>query len=173
MKRLHVHVGVEDIDASVQFYSALFAAEPAVLKGDYAKWMLEDPRVNFAISTRGSQLGADHFGIQVETQDELQEVYGRLQEAGRPVLEEGETTCCYAQSEKAWIADPQGVPWEAFLTMGASTVYGGDLDLDPIRVAASPVRSPTAKEGACCTPQIPKAAADSNSSACCGPTQAA
>ncbi len=173
MKRLHVHVGVESIDASVQFYSALFAAEPVVVKDDYAKWMLEDPRVNFAISTRGSQLGTDHFGIQVESQDELQEVYGRLRQAGRPVLEEGETTCCYAQSEKAWIADPQGVPWEAFLTMGASTIYGGDLDLASIRTAASPIRSPTAKEGACCTPELSKVVGQASSSACCTPTQAA
>ena len=152
MKRLHVHVGVESIDASVRFYSALFAAEPVVLKGDYAKWMLDDPRVNFAISTRGSQLGTDHFGIQAESKDELDEVYGRLLQAGRPVLEEGDTVCCYAQSEKAWIADPQGMPWEAFLTTGASTVYGGDIDLDGIRVARSPVRSPTPPQGACCGP---------------------
>jgi catechol 2,3-dioxygenase-like lactoylglutathione lyase family enzyme len=153
MKRFHVHVGVENIDASVRFYSALFATEPVVLKGDYAKWMLDDPRVNFAISTRGSQLGADHFGIQAESREELSEVYGRLKQAGRPVLEEGETVCCYAESEKAWIADPQGVPWEAFLTTGDSTAYGGDIDLGPIRVATSPVRSPTPPARACCAPR--------------------
>jgi catechol 2,3-dioxygenase-like lactoylglutathione lyase family enzyme len=167
MKRLHVHVGVESIEASVRFYSALFAAEPAVLKSDYAKWMLDDPRVNFAISTRGSQLGADHFGIQVESPDELREVYGRLREAGRPVLEEGDTTCCYARSEKAWIADPQGVAWEAFLTAGASTVYGGDVDLGEIRSAAVPIRRPAQPETACCAPK-PAASAE----ACRGPAAA-
>jgi hypothetical protein len=100
MKRLHLHVSVEDIARSVRFYSTLFAAEPAVLKPDYAKWMLEDPRVNFAISARVGQAGLDHLGIQVETPDELRDVYGRLQRADRPVLEEGATTCCYARSEK-------------------------------------------------------------------------
>jgi catechol 2,3-dioxygenase-like lactoylglutathione lyase family enzyme len=174
MKRLHVHVGVESIDASVRFYSALFAAAPVVVKDDYAKWMLDDPRVNFAISTRGSQLGTDHFGIQAESKEELDEIYGRLRQAGRPVLEEGDTVCCYAQSQKAWIADPQGVPWEAFLTTGASTVYGGDTDLDDIRVARSPVRTPTPLQGACCAPKVePAAVAEPQKQACCGPAAAA
>jgi catechol-2,3-dioxygenase len=137
MKRLHVHVSVDDLTHSIQFYSALFAAEPAVTKSDYAKWMLEDPRVNFAISTRSGQVGLDHLGIQVETLDELQEVYGRLQQADRPVLEEGATTCCYAQSEKSWITDPQGLSWETFLTSGESTVYGDSVDLGPIRTVAT------------------------------------
>ncbi len=143
MKRLHVHVSVENLGQSVRFYSTLFAAEPAVVKPDYAKWMLDDPRVNFAISTRGGKAGLDHFGIQVEAPDELREVYARLQDADRPVLEEGATTCCYARSEKAWIADPQGLPWEVFLTSGASTVYGDSIDLGPIRTAA-------ATASACC-----------------------
>jgi catechol 2,3-dioxygenase-like lactoylglutathione lyase family enzyme len=142
MKRLHVHVSVADLAQSIRFYSALFAAEPAVTKPDYAKWMLDDPRVNFAISSRGSAAGLDHLGIQVETPDELQEVYARLQQADRPVLEEGATTCCYAKSEKSWITDPQGVSWETFLTSGESTVYGDSVDLGPIRT--------TAKPGACC-----------------------
>jgi catechol 2,3-dioxygenase-like lactoylglutathione lyase family enzyme len=141
MKRLHVHVSVADLAQSIRFYSALFAAEPAVTKPDYAKWMLDDPRVNFAISSRGSAAGLDHLGIQVETPDELQEVYARLQQADRPVLEEG-ATCCYAKSEKSWITDPQGVSWETFLTSGESTVYGDSVDLGPIRT--------TAKPGACC-----------------------
>ena len=112
MKRLHVHVSVGDISQSVKFYSTLFAAEPTVIKPDYAKWMLDDPRLNFAISARGTQAGLDHLGIQVETAEELHEVYGRLRSADRPVLEEGATTCCYAESEKSWIADPQGISWE-------------------------------------------------------------
>ena len=126
MKRLHVHVSVEDLDTSVRFYSGLFAAGPAVRKGDYAKWMLEDPRVNFAISQRDGKPGVQHLGIQVEDRGELAEVYARLQQAEGPVIEEGETTCCYAHSEKSWIEDPQGVQWETFLTTGESTVYGTD-----------------------------------------------
>jgi catechol 2,3-dioxygenase-like lactoylglutathione lyase family enzyme len=124
MKRLHVHVSVEDIEKSIGFYSALFAANPVVVKGDYAKWMLNDPRVNFAISMRGNALGLDHLGIQVESHEELQEVYGRLRKAGSAVLEVGATTCCYAKSEKSWIDDPTGISWETFLTSGESTVYG-------------------------------------------------
>jgi hypothetical protein len=160
MKRLHVHVSVEDLAQSVRFYSVLFAAGPTVIKPDYAKWMLDDPRVNFAISARGGQAGLDHLGIQVETPDELHEVYGRLQQADRPVLEEGATTCCYARSEKSWIADPQGLAWETFLTSGESTVYGDSADLGPIRTAAA----------ACCAPQAEAAPA---ASGCCTPKQEA
>ena len=126
MKRLHVHVAVRDLDASIRFYAQLFAAEPTVRKPDYAKWMLEDPRVNFAISCRGAHPGVQHLGIQVEDRTELAEIYARLKGAGGPVIEEGETLCCYAQSEKSWIDDPQGVPWESFLTTGESTEYGSD-----------------------------------------------
>jgi catechol-2,3-dioxygenase len=124
MKRLHVHVSVEDLTKSIQFYSTLFAAEPTVTKGDYAKWMLEDPRVNFAISQRDSETGIRHLGIQVEDRAELADVYSRLQRAEAPILEEGATTCCYAKSEKSWVADPQGIQWETFLTTGESTTYG-------------------------------------------------
>lgn len=155
MKRLHVHMSVADIAQSVKFYSTVFAAEPAVVKPDYAKWMLDDPRVNFAISTQGGKAGLDHLGIQAETEDELQDVYGRLQKADRPVLDEGETTCCYARSDKSWVADPQGVSWEAFLTSGESTVYGNSVDLGPTRIA----------QGACCAPK----AATQPVAACCVP----
>jgi catechol 2,3-dioxygenase-like lactoylglutathione lyase family enzyme len=127
MKRLHVHVSVNNLDASIRFYRELFAAEPTVVKPDYAKWMLEDPRVNFALSQRGGGTGVRHLGIQVEDRTELVEVYGRLKRADGPILEEGATTCCYAQSEKSWIEDPQGVEWETFLTTGESTVYGTDV----------------------------------------------
>lgn len=123
MKRLHVHVGVADLEHSIGFYSTLFAAEPTVVKPDYAKWMLDDPRVNFAISQRASR-GVEHLGIQVEDEVELAEVFTRLQEAERPVIEEQETTCCYARSRKQWVADPQGVVWETFLTIGDSVDYG-------------------------------------------------
>lgn len=125
MKRLHVHVGVEDLAQSIRFYSTLFAAEPAVVKDDYAKWMLDDPRVNFAISAgQHESNGIQHLGVQVESMEELSEVYGRLKSAERPVLEEGRTTCCYAKSEKSWIADPDGIVWEAFYTDGEATSYG-------------------------------------------------
>jgi catechol 2,3-dioxygenase-like lactoylglutathione lyase family enzyme len=126
MKRLHVHISVENFDRSIRFYSTLFAAEPTVKKPDYAKWMLEDPRVNFAISRRGGVAGIRHLGIQVEDRAELADVYSRLTRAEGAVLEEGATTCCYAKSEKTWIEDPQGVQWETFLTTGESTTYGAD-----------------------------------------------
>lgn len=160
MKRLHVHVSVDDLAQSIRFYSTLFAATPTVTKPDYAKWMLDDPRVNFAISTRGKEAGLDHLGIQVETEDELHAVYDRLRQAERPVLEEGATTCCYAKSEKAWISDPQGLSWETFLTRGESTVYGDSIDLGPIRTTA----------GACCATTAPKAEAQ-RAAACCAATE--
>ena len=120
MKRLHVHVSVDDLAQSTRFYSTLFAAEPTVVKDDYVKWMLDDPRVNFAISTRaGRAAGISHLGIQAEDETELAEVYDRLSRAERPIIEAKATTCCYAKSDKQWIADPQGVPWETFLTAKA------------------------------------------------------
>ena len=126
MKRLHVHVSVADLDESVRFYSRLFAAEPSLRKTDYAKWMLDDPRVNFAISRRDRITGIRHLGIQVEDHEELAEVFSRVEHTQRPVLSEGRTTCCYARSEKNWVEDPQGVQWETFLTTGESTIYGGE-----------------------------------------------
>jgi len=147
MKRLHVHVGVSDLDRSIGFYSTLFGAEPNVVKPDYAKWMLDDPRVNFAISQgQHATRGIEHLGIQVETPIELTEVYERLKAADRPMLEEGATTCCYAKSEKSWIADPDGIAWEAFLTSGEATVYGDSPALSAI--------SPNAANEACCAPAI-------------------
>lgn len=159
MKRLHVHVSVEDLAESIRFYSSLFGAEPTVAKPDYAKWMLDDPRVNFAISARGGQAGVDHLGIQVETAEELKDVYARLRQAERPVLEEGATTCCYAKSEKAWTSDPQGLLWESFLTTGESTIYGDDDVLAGFRKSGgkaepSPccgAKPAPAIEAACCS----------------------
>ncbi|GGA50255.1 ArsI/CadI family heavy metal resistance metalloenzyme [Sphingomonas psychrolutea] len=132
MKRLHVHVAVDDLDRSVAFYANLFAAAPTVLKPDYAKWMLDDPTVNFAISARGGKAGVEHLGIQVEDASELAEVYARLDKADAPVVEEGATTCCYAKSEKSWITDPQGVVWETFLTQGEATTYGTSATIDAL-----------------------------------------
>lgn len=159
MKRLHVHVGVDDLGRSIAFYSTLFGAEPTVTKADYAKWMLEDPRVNFAISAgQHAAKGIEHLGIQVESSEELADVYGRLKAADRPVLEEGATTCCYAKSEKSWIADPDGVVWEAFLTTGEATVYGDGPELSAV--------SDTASGGSCCAPDVP--ASETAPVACCG-----
>jgi catechol 2,3-dioxygenase-like lactoylglutathione lyase family enzyme len=149
MKRMHVHVSVSDLEASIRFYSELFAAEPTVRKVDYAKWMLDDPRVNFAISQRGAVAGIEHLGIQVEDRAELEEVYARLRRADRPVLEEGTTTCCYAESEKSWIEDPQGIQWETFLTTGESTVYGHD----PERAAPTEAAQPPCCAPSCCAPR--------------------
>ena len=153
MKRLHVHVAVDDLARSVGFYSALFDTQPAVVKTDYAKWMLDDPRVNFAISTRGRPPGLDHLGIQVEDKDELNEVYARLRKAGGTVIEQGETTCCYAKSEKSWIDDPAGIAWETFHTTGESIDYGDGTGEREARTTAPK---------ACCMP-----AATPAQSACC------
>ena len=127
MKRLHVQVAVDDLQHSIGFYSALFATRPTVIKTDYAKWMLDDPRVNFAISARGRTAGLDHLGIQVEDKDELNDVYARLHKASGDVIEQGQTNCCYARSEKSWIEDPSGISWETFLTMGETTVRCSDV----------------------------------------------
>ncbi|GAB2460780.1 glyoxalase [Hymenobacter qilianensis] len=124
MKRFHVNVRIKDLTESVAFYTALFGTAPTVLKEDYAKWMLEDPRINFAISLHPENAGIEHLGIQAESPEELAEVYGRLKNAKAAVREEGKCTCCYAKSEKSWITDPQGVDWEAFYTFGSATVYG-------------------------------------------------
>ena len=149
MKRFHVHVGVADLDRSISFYSTLFAAQPDVVKSDYAKWMLDDPRVNFAISSgRHRSQGIEHLGIQAENGAELADVYGRLSQAGRPVLEEGATTCCYAKSEKSWVADPDGVVWETFHTTGEATVYGEGPAMETIALEAAPA----AEAPKCCGP---------------------
>jgi len=159
MKRLHVHVGVTDLARSIRFYSTLFGSTPTVTKDEYAKWMLEDPRVNFAISAGDhAARGIEHLGIQVENADELGQVYDRLKAADRPVIDEGATTCCYAQSEKSWISDPDGVVWEAFLTSGKATIYGDSPQLSAVSDGAS--------KDTCCAPSLPAAAAATPS--CCG-----
>jgi uncharacterized glyoxalase superfamily protein PhnB len=155
MKRMHVHVSVENLDNAIGFYSALFAAKPSVVKDDYAKWMLDDPRVNFAISSQGGAPGIDHLGVQVESEDELQEVYSRLRAAGADIFEEGKTTCCYAKSEKSWIDDPAGISWETFFTTGESTNYGTSIEKS----------ARTARAKACCSPQ---SQVDSKESCCAG-----
>ena len=168
MKRFHVHVAVQDLKSSMHFYSQLFAAKPTVVKADYAKWMLDDPRVNFAISARGGAGGIEHLGIQVESRDELLEVYDRLQRADAPILEEGATTCCYAKSEKSWVEDPQGVKWETFLTTGESTSYGNEAASASESGCCTPSTLTLAKEtdGQCCSKEA-KAEAQARKAACC------
>lgn len=166
MNRFHVHVSVADLDQSIGFYSALFGTAPSVRKPDYAKWMLDDPRVNFAISTRSSQLGVNHLGIQVETADGLESIRDRLAQAGRALVDEKATTCCYARSDKHWVADPQGIAWETFHTLGTAPVYGEDRVVPAGDSAACcvPLKQANAAD-ACCVP-APTAAA----SACCAKT---
>jgi hypothetical protein len=150
MKRLHVHVSVDDLAQSTRFYSTHFAAAPTIVKDDYVKWMLDDPCVNFAISTRADRAaGISHLGIQAEDEAELAEVYDRQSRAERPIVEAKGATCCYAQSDKQWIADPQGIPWETFFTYGESTVYG-EGSLGKLREANE---AAACCEPSCCAPE--------------------
>ncbi len=147
MKRFHIHVGVKDLDQSVQFYSTLFGQKPIKLKNDYAKWLLDDPRLNFAISTRSDEVGVNHLGIQVENSSELEEITERLKKADLGVYDEGETTCCYAESNKAWVSDPTGIAWEAYQNMADAEVFSRPKEVED--------------DGSCCTP-------DDSEQDCCG-----
>jgi lactoylglutathione lyase len=148
MKRFHVHVAVPDLGKSIDFYSTIFGAQPSVVKHDYAKWMLEDPRINFAISTReGGRAGVSHLGFQVESDAELEEVHARLATAETDVVEEKNASCCYARSDKYWVKDPAGVAWESFHTLGSVPVYGGERGAQP---AASKATACGAAKTACC-----------------------
>lgn len=137
MKRMHIHVGVDKLDDSIKFYSALFGAEPVKTRDDYAKWMLDDPRINFAISTRAKS-GVDHLGLQVDEQHELDALRERLETADMSLFDEGETVCCYARSDKSWVTDPAGIAWEAYQTMEDVQLFSG---------------SAVPEEGACCAPE--------------------
>src|SRR5687768_10006930 len=141
MKRLHVHVGVHDLAQSIRFYSALFAAQPAVKKDDYAKWMLDDPRVNFAISTHGNKAGLDHLGIQAENGAELEEIGSRLAQADVSLLPQKDAACCYAKSDKYWTVDPQGIAWESFHSLDSIPTYGADTRAEQ-----------KTEKSACCAP---------------------
>ena len=154
MKRFHVHVAVDDLPKSIAFYSTLFGATPAVEKPDYAKWMLEDPRINFAVSQRGGETGVDHLGIQVETEEELAAMRAQLATADAPVEDEGVTGCCYAISDKHWVTDPQGVAWETYRTLDAIPTFHAQVKPDA---------------AACCGPAPAEADAGVKSAACCGP----
>ena len=155
MKRLHVHVAVGNLAQSIRFYSTMFDADPSVIKSDYAKWMLDDPRVNFAISQRGAEAGLNHLGVQVESADELAGMHARLRRLQTDLLEESGTACCYAMSDKYWATDPQGIPWETFHTLDSIPVFGGEV----------------ASEDACCVPSTP--ADRKEAAACCAPASTA
>ena len=146
MKRFHVHVAVDDLDKSVQFYKALFGVEPTVSKDDYAKWMLDDPRVSFAVSRRGDTPGVNHLGIQVESDEELHEMREKLAHADRPVVEQEEASCCYAESNKHWVQDPQGIAWETFHTLSSIPVFGADTRTSLGRIPVKAV--------SCCVPKL-------------------
>lgn len=164
MKRFHVHVSVDDLEQSRRFYSTLFAVEPTVIKDDYVKWILDDPQVNFAISTRaGRAAGISHLGIQGEDETELAEVYERLSRAERPIVEAKNATCCYARSDKQWIADPQGVPWETFYTYDESTVYGEEDSLAKLKGAGEEACCAPS----CCEPEAIQAPQPAAATACC------
>lgn len=150
MKRFHIHVGVKNIEKSVAFYSTLFGQKPTKLKGDYAKWMLEDPRLNFAISTRASTEGVDHVGIQVEEGSELEEITKRLKGADLGVFDEGETTCCYSESKKAWVKDPSGLAWEAYQNMADADVYSGKAREPEAAAACCAPSAEPKKKSSCC-----------------------
>lgn len=137
MKRMHIHVGVEHVEEGIKFYSALFGTEPVKTKTDYAKWVLDDPRINFAISTRATH-GIDHLGLQVDADHELEELRERLKRADMAMFDEGETVCCYARSDKSWVKDPSGVAWEAYKTMGDAQLFSENDE---------------PAEEACCTPE--------------------
>lgn len=159
MKRFHVHVRVAQLNDSIAFYTRLFDAAPTRVEADYAKWMLDDPRINFAISTRGGEPGLDHLGFQTDTADELAALKAQTQAAQLPLVDEGQTSCCYAESDKHWIIDPQGIAWEQFHTLGSIPTFNqGEA---------------TAAGSACCTPAAPRATADKPrvraGAACCQP----
>jgi hypothetical protein len=142
MKRFHVHLHVENLPKNIDFYSQLFAREPARIESDYAKWMLDDPPLNFAISTRGSAKEVDHFGIQASDVEELATLKAQAEAASLSLDDQGRTSCCYARSEKYWITDPQGLAWEHFHTLGTISVYG-ESRREPVGNAVT---------DACCAP---------------------
>jgi len=162
MKRLHLHVSVPDLAQSIQFYETLFGAPPTVVKDDYAKWMLDDPKVNLAISTHRAP-GLDHVGIQVDSADELGELAGRLKAAGAQTFDEAATTCCYAKSDKSWVSDPAGLRWETFYTFGEATTYGTSEALAALEASAKPASACCGAPAAAPAPEPVKASAG-----CCG-----
>ena len=171
MKRFHVHVHVDDLVKSIGFYSKLFASEPARVEVDYAKWMLDDPRVNFAISTRGDKPGLDHLGFQVDDASELADLKARAESADMDLLDEGATTCCYARSEKHWVTDPQGIAWEHFHTLGNIPVFNESSKATESSACCAP--STSEAQTACCGPASASVPANKAASTCCAPAAVA
>lgn len=164
MKRFHVHMHVDDLAKNIAFYSQLFGAEPARVESDYAKWMLDEPRVNFAISTRGNKPGLDHLGFQVDEDQELAELKARAESADMVLLDEGITTCCYARSDKHWITDPQGIAWEHFHSLENIPVFNEAAQSAPkASTCCTPAAAATTTASSCCAPQTQ----NSNSKSCC------
>ena len=169
MKRFHVHVHVDDLAKNIAFYSAMFNQTPTRTEADYAKWMLQDPPVNFAISTRGDQAGIDHLGIQVESEEELQALKAQATQADMALLDEGETTCCYARSDKYWITDPQGIAWEQFHTLDNIPVFRESQGAVAGTCCTPAAEAPQPSAASCCTP---KKEVQIASAGCCAPTAA-
>ncbi|MBL8384796.1 MAG: glyoxalase/bleomycin resistance/dioxygenase family protein [Burkholderiales bacterium] len=169
MNRFHVHLHVEDLAKSIAFYSRLFAAAPTRVEADYAKWMIEDPRVNFAISTRGAAPGIDHLGFQTDTEDELQALKARASAADMAMLDEGQTTCCYARSDKYWVTDPQGIAWEQFHTLGNIPVFSEKAPVRGVDAAPCCASDPAPASAAGCAPTRgkPVGVAVKSANACC------
>jgi len=165
MKRMHVHVGVEDLSNAIQFYSGLFATQPTVVKADYAKWMLEDPRVNFAISRDRQPVGVNHLGFQVDSDDELRGMQAQLQAADAQMVQEDEQPCCYARSNKYWVTDPSGIAWETFHSLSSIPVYGEDTAVFNHGTSTIPVKASESSSG-CCVPAA-QSASKPATSACC------
>ena len=153
MKRFHIHISVNNLTDSIRFYNALFGTEPVKVKSDYAKWMLEDPRINFAISTRAGKRGVEHLGIQADDAAELEELRKQFSRANISTHSDGETTCCYAKSEKSWVNDPSGIAWEAYHTMEDAQFFSGGK----------------ATEGSCCMPEknTKTSCCDTKKTGCC------
>jgi catechol 2,3-dioxygenase-like lactoylglutathione lyase family enzyme len=164
MKRFHVHVSVADLNDSIRFYSQLFGSEPAVQKSDYAKWVLDDPRINFAISTRRQPVGVNHLGFQVDTDEELRGMQAQLEAADAKMIQEDEQPCCYARSDKYWVTDPTGIAWETFHTLASIPVYGEDTAV--FQHGASTVPAPAEAKSSCCV-QVAKLEQKTEASACC------
>jgi hypothetical protein len=156
MKRFHVHVAVSDLSKSIAFYSAMFGQQPTVVKPDYAKWMLEDPRINFAISNRGNAPGVNHLGLQAEDDAELEAIHANLQKADTAVLPEKGVHCCYAKSDKYWVTDPQGIAWESFRSLGSIPLYGNSKTERAASGQAGSCGSSEASASSCCAPSEAK-----------------
>ena len=156
MKRFHVHVAVTDLAQSIRFYSAVFGAEPTVVKPDYAKWMIEDPRINFAISSRGAEAGVNHLGLQVDSDEEFRAMREQLVAADSSIVEETDASCCYAKSDKYWVTDPQGIAWETYHSLGSIPMFGADSQPQSIAACCAPpaavvsARIPAKTQGGCC-----------------------